>query len=921
MGDKYHGMYLGIVVQNNDPDRGGKIKVFVPHISASVYENWVQVNEDKKFKFPGTNIDSDLSTIIEPLKAILPWAECAMPLVGASGSGRYNAHTEVGTVSDSARLVETIPDDKYKKTKYSQNDDGIGESPGRRLEKYDTKLTDAFNDAATGTNNVNILTHNYTPSTYSNTAKGSFSIPNVGSHVWVFFKDGNATAPVYFAASFGESDWQGIYDVTTEDRGNDYPGTYENISKEQDQGYTTDTETYRNKYVINQKGGALEFVNTDNREILKMTHFSGSFKEFNNKANIELATENDQKLVLNDQFETVRGFKNSYVQRDYDFIVRGDRHKKIGNLDVVNMSKWRNVMSAVGDIKQLFETQRANANDWTSELQLKEGCSAPCPVCNPTSERMQEFPRVLNEWLSVGNPANTNTPGSDTIDCECPVVSKKTGHQLTRGVSVEPKKYTDTMMSTGMNCNDSTPPGMKWKADGTQEPRTPMDDSCIVMPAKAKAYGLFQELPEGSPPIPLVGEVVQILPDTSAPLYGVGAGYMQNVNVIIEGDGEGACAEAVVAGGSIPFYKMKSSGTGYTSEPTITLIPGGGEIFGEKCPVCGGTGISPSSMDGLWMPEEKKQKEAFEKVITDAVEELVDVERELGLGGNELISITKHKIETIGTVMNDFGSIRKDVVGKLYNDKVIIHKQGVFESKKETPLIEYVHVDDLPGGTYTLNVCNKYTMQVGAGGLSMKTYGPVDISGTVVNTAGEQVNISSSNEVNIDGGKRLSIVADIISLRQRRREQVLIDSSLGINRNLIVAGSSHFEGEVYLHHVTAPCEIQETQNTRVYGRSNWEEKLIIGYIDDGTPIPTCEGRKSPPTPVYSKLDRDDWYCGNHYADHDCSYMYPHSHYFKNLPLHLKKTNDSVRSDAKECNATPRGKTRPREWVNAKSKAR
>lgn len=793
-------MYVGIVVQNDDPDRSGKIKVYVPHVSPGVYDNWTQHNVDKKFKFPGNNIDSDLNLILEDLKNILPWSECAMPLVGASGSGRYNANKKIASVSDSSRLTEIEKKEAAVDTKYRLNEDSIGEKPGAKYEKFDLKLTDAFNDASTGTNNVNILANNYTPSTYSNESKGSFAIPNVGSHVWVFFKGGDPLEPVYFAVSYGDQDWQGIYNITEEDNGVDYPGVYENVSSDQDKGFNTDTETYRNKYVLNQKGGSLEIVNTDNREILKMTHYSGSFKEFNNKANIELASENDQKLVLADQFETVRGFKNSYIERDYDFIVRGDRYKKIGNLDVDNMKQWRNVMGAVADIKQLFEIKRADANDLSSPMQTKSGKPAPCPVCNSDSKRTTTYPYIMNTWGSVANPENTNTPGSDTIDCECPVVSKHTGHQLTRGVSVEPKTYPRAL---------------------------------------------------------------------------IGLGH----------------------------------------------IPGTGFIFGEKCPVCGGTGISPSSMDGIWAPEEKKFLDTFKKTIVDAVEELVDVERELGLGGNEIIEVTKHKIETIGTVMNDFGSIRVDTVGKLYNNRMVIHKHGVFESKKESPLIEYTHVDDLPGGSYTLNVCNKYTVQVGAGGLSMKSYGPVDISGNIVNMVGEQVNVVSNNEVNIDGGRKLNIVADIVSIRQRQYEQVLMDSSVGVSRNLVIGGSSHFEGEVYLHHVTAPVEIQETESTRVYGRSNWEHKKIIGYIDDGSPIPECEGRKSPPTPVYSKLDRDDYYCNDHYADHDCAYMYPHSHYFKNLPLHLKKTNDSVRSAAKKCNKTPRGEAEPREWVNAKSKVK
>ena len=57
--------------------------------------------------------------------------------------------------------------------------------------------------------------------------------------------------------------------------------------------------------------------------------------------------------------------------------------------------------------------------------------------------------------------------------------------------------------------------------------------------------------------------------------------------------------------------------------------------------------------------------------------------------------------------MNDFGSIRVDTVGKIHNNEIVVHKEGVFTNQQESPMIEYVHVDDLPGGNYTLNVCNK----------------------------------------------------------------------------------------------------------------------------------------------------------------------------------------------------------------------
>ena len=120
----------------------------------------------------------------------------------------------------------------------------------------------------------------------------------------------------------------------------------------------------RNKYVINQKGGALEFVNTDNKEVLKMTHFSGSFIEFNNHTNIEFATRNSQRLIQEDYYDTVKGFRNIYTERDLDYIVRGDSYKKIGYQNYNYHLQWRDEMRPLAEVKALFEIQRINGPSW-----------------------------------------------------------------------------------------------------------------------------------------------------------------------------------------------------------------------------------------------------------------------------------------------------------------------------------------------------------------------------------------------------------------------------------------------------------------------------------------------------------------------------------------------------------------------------
>ena len=38
----------------------------------------------------------------------------------------------------------------------------------------------------------------------------------------------------------------------------------------------------------------------------------------------------------------------------------------------------------------------------------------------------------------------------------------------------------------------------------------------------------------------------------------------------------------------------------------------------------------------------------------------------------------------------------------------------------------------------------------------------------------------------------------------KHQKQVLVDSSLGVSRNILIGGGLYVEGETYLQHVTAP---------------------------------------------------------------------------------------------------------------------
>jgi hypothetical protein len=758
---KLYGNYLGIVVANDDPIKSGRVKIFVPSITPTVYNNWNQTKTDKKFKFLGSNIKSDLTDIVDNLKDILPWAECASPLAGETSSGRYNSFNRTATISDSNDYQSSVPIKDFKETEFSQNADGTGEKPANILEKYKFSLKDAFvSPGASGTNKANLYGNNYRPTSYSNKPKGSFSVPPVGSHLWVFFIDGNPMYPVYFAASHGTKEWQSVYEFT------DYPDSYENRTPN-----TSNTdhnvEIYRNKYLINQKGGTLEFVNTDNKEAINLTHYSGSFISLTNPTCIYLATANEQHLVLGDKFETIRGADSYYVDGDNDNTIRGDVYRKIGSLDSSAIQRWKDMMQDIADIKQRFETQRVKDKQLFNSIeQSKSGNYGPCPVCsqNRAYDTLQN-----NPFGSVGISSVIFTTNEVT-------------------------QYTQV------------------DAKGVQPPGT----------AQSMA-------------LPSVG----------------------------------------------------------------------------KCPVCGGTGLSPSSMGGKWAPDPAKLQLA--SLIQSKVVDLSKAEADLGLGGHEIVDVTKHKIETIGLVMNDFGSIRVDNEGKIYNSGVYVGPEGVFEKQTSSPLIEYVHVDDLPGGNYTLNVCNRYTLQVGAGGISMKSFGPIQVGGTIINMSGEQVNLASSNEINLDGGKRLTLTSDIMVFKQRQMGQVLVDSSLGISRNLIVGGGAHIEGEMFINHMTAPVEIQETEYTRLYGEANSDAApaspggssgYVIGYVSGFSSDWVTENSRNW-TRVYSRVPNVIPTPGSGSPSRNSIQNYDHSHHFRNIPLTLVASNTDLRTAAAGNNNTDR----------------
>ena len=82
--EKYSNIYIGLVVNNQDPNGRGRVQVFIPHITSTLYKGWNDNKKDKKFRtLDSANFSLE---IVQKLVDILPWSEVSMPFFGG-GTG------------------------------------------------------------------------------------------------------------------------------------------------------------------------------------------------------------------------------------------------------------------------------------------------------------------------------------------------------------------------------------------------------------------------------------------------------------------------------------------------------------------------------------------------------------------------------------------------------------------------------------------------------------------------------------------------------------------------------------------------------------------------------------------------------------------------------------------------------------------
>jgi hypothetical protein len=186
----------------------------------------------------------------------------------------------------------------------------------------------------------------------NNMAKGVFSFPAAGSMLWVFFRDGNPQFPVYFAASYSQSEWSSVYRL-----GSDGPG-YRPVASPDNPVTSTggvmnlngvggirweDTNNPENRL---QDQKSIMFFGEDGSNIFMGKGYNQYFSKFDRRDQVE-----------GDRWETTLGNKEEWTQADKNVVVMGDLYVKIGNVSQPAVDAVMRIQEIIGEIqKPLSET-------------------------------------------------------------------------------------------------------------------------------------------------------------------------------------------------------------------------------------------------------------------------------------------------------------------------------------------------------------------------------------------------------------------------------------------------------------------------------------------------------------------------------------------------------------------------------------
>ena len=238
-----------------------------------------------------------------------------------------------------------------------------------------------------------------------------------------------------------------------------------------------------------------------------------------------------------------------------------------------------------------------------------------------------------------------------------------------------------------------------------------------------------------------------------------------------------------------------------------------------------------------YTPPKIPLREKQEEVYNDAVKKLTDIEKKMSPGGAPIQTYMGDLCITVGGAhASAESSPAVSVVdGWPVPSKVSIQSDRTHIDQKSTPHVQSV-AQSIPWGALTIVASNKFNTVIGSGGISMHTDGCLDINSggrTMISSLHEINMTTSGGNINIICGHNVNIKGDTVTVQTTDpNNQVVVNSNLGVARNVTVHGSTYVDGELYVQHITAPISTRLTSKASCNSNnSGISVGSIIGWVD------------------------------------------------------------------------------------------
>jgi len=300
---------------------------------------------------------------------------------------------------------------------------------------------------------------------------------------------------------------------------------------------------------------------------------------------------------------------------------------------------------------------------------------------------------------------------------------------------------------------------------------------------------------------------------------------------------------------------------------------------------------SPSTQGGNYPLN--TSKESLPDLITKTQEELIPIEANLGDGGSMNVNVARNVRWVVGAAVNNNPQANVDMVGKQTPAAVVVTGDGSTTAVTGTPQVNEIDNHSMfPCGTFTLEIGNGFNVKTGGGGISLVTSGSMNIASDTVLKIGGLQTVVGSKDVIIKGDTNVSIESPNLNLTSEN--QILVNGNLGVNSNLLLKGGGYVNGELYVNHITAPREIQQTL-------VGFTKEGAFGFLRAGAKISgfltlnnvTCTTNGGTGTVNSITIIRQPFTIELDQQSNLAVELTPHGHEFPNIPLTLSESAGGV----------------------------